>query len=43
MEKGLVVANKGCSACSIGAICLITGPVPDFEVASISGIFSVWG
>lgn len=43
MEKAMVVQNKGCSVCSIGAACLIDGPLPDFEVAGISGLFGLWG
>ncbi|WP_324173417.1 subtilosin A family bacteriocin [Staphylococcus pseudintermedius] len=41
MEKGIMVSNKGCSTCSIGAACLIDGPLPDFEVMGITGIFGL--
>ncbi|EGQ3051726.1 TPA: subtilosin A family bacteriocin [Staphylococcus pseudintermedius] len=44
MEKGIMVSNKGCSGCSgcsIGAACLIDGPLPDFEVMGITGIFGL--
>ncbi|AKP46487.1 MULTISPECIES: subtilosin A family bacteriocin [Bacillus] len=43
MKRGVIVENKGCSACSIGALCLADGPVPDFEVAAISGTFGLVG
>nr|WP_295972976.1 subtilosin A family bacteriocin [uncultured Bacillus sp.] len=43
MEKAVIVANKGCAACSIGALCLVDGPIPDFEVAGITGTFALWG
>ena len=41
MEQGVMVSNKGCSACSIGAACLIGGPFPDFEIMGITGIFGL--
>ncbi|MEX2803795.1 subtilosin A family bacteriocin [Streptococcus sp. H31] len=43
IEKATVVNNKGCSVCAIGAICLADGPVPDFEVAGISAVFTAFG
>ncbi|MBE3570411.1 MAG: subtilosin A family bacteriocin [Bacillales bacterium] len=42
-EKGSNCREQGCSACSIGALCLADGPVPDFEVAAISGTFGLVG
>ncbi|MFC9542866.1 subtilosin A family bacteriocin [Lysinibacillus sp. NPDC056959] len=41
MEQGVMVSNKGCSACSIGAACLIDGPFPDFEIMGITGVFGI--
>ncbi|MCP1182727.1 MAG: subtilosin A family bacteriocin [Paenibacillus sp.] len=43
MEKAIIVANKGCAACSIGAACLIDGPLPDFEILGITGTFGLVG
>lgn len=33
MKKAVIVENKGCATCSIGAACLVDGPIPDFEIA----------
>ncbi|WFR60267.1 subtilosin A family bacteriocin [Anaerocolumna sp. AGMB13025] len=41
MEKAMIVENKYCAACSIGAACLVDGPIPDFEVAAIAGLFGI--
>lgn len=41
IEKATIVQNKYCSACAAGAICLADGPVPDFEVAAIAGLFGL--
>lgn len=41
MEQGVMVSNKGCSACAVGAACLADGPIPDFEVAGITGTFDM--
>ena len=27
MEQGVMVSNKGCSACAVGAACLADGPI----------------
>lgn len=43
IEKATVVNNKGCSVCSIGAICLADGPVPDFEIAGVTAVFTAFG
>ena len=43
MEPAKSVENKGCHACAIGAVCLADGPVPDFEVAAVYGLFHIWG
>lgn len=42
-EKAAVLNNNSCSACAIGAICLIDGPIPDAEIAGLTGIFGIWG
>ena len=36
MKKAVIVENKGCATCSIGAACLVDGPIPDFEIAALS-------
>lgn len=41
IEMPLFVNNKYCSTCSIGSLCLLDGPIPDFEVAGIAGLFGV--
>ena len=43
IEKATVVNNKGCSVCAIGAICLADGPIPDFEIAGVSAVFTAFG
>ena len=43
MEEALVVEKKSCSACAIGAACLADGPIPDFEVAGLLGLYGLWG
>ena len=43
MESAKSVENKGCKVCYLSAACLADGPVPDFEVAAVSGIFNIWG
>ena len=43
MEEAMSVENKGCSVCAIGAVCLADGPIPDFEICGVSGIFGIWG
>ncbi|MBV2241085.1 subtilosin A family bacteriocin [Bacillus inaquosorum] len=42
-EKAVIVENKGCATCSIGAACLVDGPIPDFEIAGATGLFGLWG
>lgn len=41
IEKATIVQNKYCSACSAGALCLADGPIPDFEVAAVAGLFDI--
>lgn len=41
IEKATIVQNKYCSACSAGALCLADGPIPDFEVAAVAGLFGI--
>lgn len=41
IEKATIVQNKYCNACAAGALCLATGPVPDFEIAAVAGVFGV--
>lgn len=41
VELPLFVNNKYCAACSVGAACLADGPIPDFEVAAIAGLFGI--
>ncbi|WPX09668.1 subtilosin A family bacteriocin [Anaerocellum danielii] len=39
---GYLRSSKGCAACSLCAICLSDGPIPDFEgfaIAGIAGLF----
>lgn len=43
MEKAKIINNKKCSVCAVGAACLADGPVPDFEVASVSAVFTAFG
>lgn len=43
MEKATIVNNKGCSVCAVGAVCLADGPVPDFEIAGVSAVFTAFG
>lgn len=43
MKKAVIVENKGCATCSIGAACLVDGPIPDFEIAGATGLFGLWG
>ncbi|MGS6421023.1 subtilosin A family bacteriocin [Enterococcus lactis] len=43
MEKAMIVNNKSCSVCAIGAACLADGPIPDFEIAGVSAIFTAFG
>jgi subtilosin-A len=43
IEKATVVNNKGCSVCAIGAVCLADGPIPDFEIAGVSAVFTAFG
>lgn len=40
IEKASVVNNKGCSVC---AVCLSDGPIPDFEIVGITSLFTVAG
>ncbi|MGN0145485.1 MAG: subtilosin A family bacteriocin [Clostridium sp.] len=42
MEKGVVRNAKGCAACSVGAACLADGPIPDFEVAGLLGLYGIF-
>lgn len=42
VEKPLLVNAKYCAACAAGAICLIDGPIPDFEIAAIAGVFGIF-
>jgi hypothetical protein len=41
VELPLFVNNKYCGACSVGAVCLADGPIPDFEIAAIAGLFGI--
>ncbi|WP_286010105.1 subtilosin A family bacteriocin [Clostridium sp. Marseille-Q2269] len=41
IEKAQIIDNKYCASCSIGAICLADGPVPDFEVAGIAALYGI--
>lgn len=41
LEKAKIVNNKYCASCSVGALCLLDGPIPDFEVAGIAGLFGI--
>ena len=41
VELPLFVNHKCCAARSIGAACLADGPIPDFEVAAIAGLFGI--
>jgi len=41
IERATIVQNKYCNACAAGALCLLDGPVPDFEVAGVAGVFGV--
>lgn len=36
-----IVSNKYCAACAVGAACLADGPIPDFEVAGVAGLFGI--
>lgn len=41
IEKATIVQNKYCSACAAGALCLIDGPIPDFEIATVAALFGL--
>ncbi|MDO3662309.1 subtilosin A family bacteriocin [Bacillus sp. C28GYM-DRY-1] len=41
MKKAVIVENKGCATCSIGAAYLVDGPIPDFEIAGATGLFGL--
>ena len=43
VEKAKIVENKGCAACAVGAACLADGPIPDFEIAGVVGVYGVTG
>ena len=43
MEEAKIVEKKSCAACAIGAACLADGPIPDFEVAGLLGLYGIWG
>ena len=43
VEKAKIVENKGCPACAVGAACLADGPIPDFEIAGVVGVYGVTG
>ena len=43
MEKAKIVENKGCAACAVEAACLADGPIPDFEIAGVVGVYGVTG
>lgn len=30
MKKAVIVENKGCATCSIGAACLVDGPIQHY-------------
>lgn len=32
MKKAVIVENKGCATCSIGAACLVDGPIPALHI-----------
>jgi len=42
IEKATIVNNKYCASCSIAALCLLDGPIPDFEAAALSGLFGLF-
>lgn len=41
IEKATIVQNKYCNACAAGTLCLLDGPVPDFELVGIAALFGV--
>lgn len=41
VELAKVAMNKYCSACSLGTLCLLDGPIPDFEVAAIAALLGI--
>lgn len=41
IEPAKVVMNKYCNACSVGALCLLDGPAPDFEIATIAALYGI--
>ncbi|PJZ01522.1 hypothetical protein CPT06_05570 [Bacillus vallismortis] len=43
MKKAVIAENKGCTTCSIGAVCLVNGPIPDFKTGGVTGLFGLWG
>lgn len=43
LKKAVIAENKGCATCSIGAVCLVDGPIPDFEIGGVTGLFGLWG
>ena len=43
VEKAKIVENKGCAACAVGAACLADGPIPDFEIAGVVGVYGITG
>ncbi|WP_342478613.1 subtilosin A family bacteriocin [Paenibacillus sp. FSL H7-0350] len=32
-----------CPACSVCALCLLDGPIPDTEVTAAVNVFNIWG
>lgn len=41
IEKAKIVQNKYCNACAGGALCMLDGPVPDFEIMTVAALFGV--
>ncbi len=42
-SEPIVANHDNCYACSVGAVCLVDGPVPDFEVAGLAGLIKITG
>ena len=43
MEEAKTADMKSCSACALGVACFADGPIPDFEVAGILGLYGIVG
>lgn len=42
-EEPLVANHEGCNGCYAGAVCLVDGPLPDFEVAGVAVAIKITG